>query len=267
MTKTEIKELLEKYRIKPNKRMGQSFLIDKNILDKIIETAHISKDNIILEIGSGLGNLTKRLAQKAKKVIAIEKDKKLIEPLKNTLREYDNVEIIQGDILKNELKLPLNYKIIANIPYYLTSSLIRKFLESENQPQEMTLLIQKEVAQRMTTKPPRMNLLSISVQFYAQPEITFHVSKNCFWPKPKVDSALIKMSEIKKPKGVDIERFFQLVKVGFSSPRKQLVNNLSSKLGLDRGGIKKTLIDIGLDEKIRAEGLRIEDWVKLSSKL
>lgn len=264
MTKTEIKNILEKYGLRPNKRMGQSFLIDKNILDKIIQTADISKDDTILEIGSGLGNLTQKLAEEARKVITIEKDRQLLQPLEENLKEYGNIEIIQGDILRDEIDLPPDYKIVANIPYYLTSPLLRMFLESENQPEEITLLIQKEVGQRIIAQPPRMNLLAISVQFYAQPKIIFPVSKNCFWPKPKVDSAIIKISQIKKP-SLDVKEFFKLVKAGFSSPRKQLVNNLSSKLDLDKEEIKKALIECGLPQTARAENLSIENWTYLTS--
>ncbi|MFH1671299.1 MAG: 16S rRNA (adenine(1518)-N(6)/adenine(1519)-N(6))-dimethyltransferase RsmA, partial [Candidatus Portnoybacteria bacterium] len=218
MTKTEIKEILNKHSIAPNRRMGQSFLIDKNILHKIIETANISKNDTILEIGAGLGNLTKKLAEEARKVITLEKSKQLFPLLKENLKEFNNIEIIQGDVLKDKLNLPDKYKIVANIPYYITSPIIRIFLESENSPEEMILLIQKEVGQRIIAQPPRMNLLALSVQFYARPKIAFHVSKNCFWPKPEVDSSLIKISDIKKPEGIDQNKFFEIVKAGFSSP-------------------------------------------------
>ena len=241
-------------------------MIDQNILRKIIETANISKNDTILEIGAGLGNLTKKLAEEARKVITIEKSRQLFPLLKENLKEFNNIEIIQGDVLKDKLNLPDKYKIVANIPYYITSPIIRMFLESENSPEEMVLLIQKEVGQRIIAQPPRMNLLALSVQFYARPKIAFHVSKNCFWPKPEVDSAIIRISQIKKP-SINVGKFFQIVKAGFSSPRKQLVNNLSSKLGLDKEEIKSALTELGLNEKIRAEALRVEDWVKLSSEL
>jgi len=260
---TNLTKLLKKHDIEPNKRLGQNFLIDKNILQKIIKNADISKDDTILEIGSGLGTLTKELAELAKKVITIEKDKKLAEILKEILKDYENIEIVNEDILKCKLNLN-NYKIVANIPYYLTSHLIKMFLESDNPPQEMLLLVQKEVAQRICIKPPRMNLLSVSVQFYANPKIISYISKNCFWPLPKVDSAIIKISDIRKPENIDVKRFFQIVKVGFSSPRKQLANNLQN-INIPREQTKRALIQCGLPHQARAQELNIEDWKSLIS--
>ena len=266
MTKTEIKNLLEKYNLKPNKRLGQSFLIEQNIINKIIRTADISDKDIIIEVGAGLGNLTRELAKKAKQVVTVEKDQQLIPLLRENLSEFKNIDLIPGDILKlPEPKRVFlkNYRVVANIPYYLTSPLIRMFLENANQPKEMTLLIQKEVARRITAKPPKMSLLAISVQFYAQAKIAGYVAKDCFWPKPKVDSAIIKIFDIKPRQDLDIKKFFQLVKAGFSSPRKQLLNNLSAGLKKGKPEITKALNDLGLDEKIRAEALRVEDWLKI----
>jgi len=258
---TNLKKLLKEHNIEPNKRLGQNFLIDNNIVEKLIKNADIFKDDIILEIGSGLGTLTKEIAKQAKKVITIEKDKKLIEILKEVLRDYENIEIINEDILKYKLDLK-NYKIIANIPYYLTSHLIRMFLESNNPPQEMILLMQKEVAQRICTKPPRMNLLSVSVNFYANPKIISYISKNCFWPLPKVDSAIIKINNIKKPEKIDEKKFFQIVKAGFSSPRKQLANNLQN-INIPREQTKKALTQCGLPHQARAQELSVDDWILL----
>jgi len=262
-----IKQLLKKYNLRPNKRLGQNFLISQKILQRIVKAANLSKKDIVLEIGPGFGILTQELVKRAKKVIAVEKDKRMIEILKDILRDYKNVEIIHGDILKDCIRGTVPYKIVANIPYYLTSPLIRLFLESKKPPQEMILLIQKEVAQRICARPPKMSLLAVSVQFYSTPEIISYVSKKSFWPKPKVDSAIIKISQIKKPKNINIEKFFQVIKAGFSSPRKQLVNNLSQKLNLDREKIRKALTQCRLDIQVRAENLRVEDWIKLSSKL
>ena len=270
MTKTEIKNLLEKYDLKPNKRLGQSFLIEQNIINKIIKTAAVSDKDIIVEVGAGLGNLTQELAKKAKQVIAIEKDRRLISLLKENLSKFKNIDLISGDILhlpEPERVFLKNYQVVANIPYYLTSPLIRMFLENDHQPRAITLLIQKEVARRITADPPAMSLLAISVQFYAQVKIAGYVTKNCFWPKPKVDSAIIKMTDIQPRKDVDVKKFFQVVKAGFSSPRKQLLNNLSAGLNQDKAEIKKILRQTGLDEKIRAERLRVEDWLKLYREL
>ena len=197
---------------KPNKRLGQNFLISQKVLQRIIQTAELSKKDTVLEIGPGLGTLTQALAQRVKKVIAIEKDKRMVEILKDVLGDYKNVEIIQGDILKDspsDTVLPKHkdcirrtvldapkYKVVANIPYYLTSPLIRLFLESIKPPQEMVLLIQKEVAQRICSRPPKMSLLAIAVQFYSQPKIISYVSKKSFWPQPRVWSHSFVLSQV-----------------------------------------------------------------------
>ncbi len=269
--KDNIRKLLKKYKLKPNKRMGQNFLISQKALNKIIETADLSKKDIVLEIGPGLGILTQKLTKKTKKVIAVEKDKKIIEALKDIVKNYNNIKIIEGDILKmqkagwwNNLK---KYKVVANIPYYLTSPLIRSLLERENQPEEIILLVQKEVAKRICAKPPKMNLLALSVQFYSQPKIIGYVSKKSFWPQPKVDSAIIKIGQINKPKDIAIEKFFQIAKIGFSGPRKQLVNNLSKGLKRKREEIDKILIECGLDAKIRPGNLSVFNWINLTKKI
>ena len=282
-----MKNLFKKYHLKPNKRLGQNFLISQKVLRRIIQTAELSKKDIVLEIGPGLGALTQELAQRAKKVIAVEKDKRMVEILKNTLKDHQNIEIIHGDILKlfrnkrhalfatsllekgcSKKGVPLGrYKLVANIPYYLTSPLIRLFLELKTPPQEMILLIQKEVAQRICAKPPKMSLLAVAVQFYSQPKIISYVSKKSFWPQPKVDSAIIKIGQIKKPKNINQEKFFRIAKAGFTSPRKQLINNLSQKLNLDREEIKKALTQCHLDIQVRAENLSVEDWINLSASM
>jgi len=263
MNKTHLKNLLQKHNLRPNKLMGQNFLIDESILKKIIETANLSKDNIVLEVGPGLGILTKELAKKAKQVIAIEKDKEIIEALKKELENYNNIELIHSDILEYNLKFLENYKVVANIPYYLTSHLIRILLESKNQPKEITILIQKEVAQRICASPPKMTLLAVSVQFYSKPEIISYISKESFWPEPKIDSAILKITNIKKPENINIKKFFKLVKAGFSSPRKQLANNLFNKLNINKEEIKTALTECNLDIQVRAERLNINDWVNL----
>ncbi len=267
-----IKELLAKYETRPSKGLGQNFLIDKNVLNKIIESADLKPTDSVLEIGPGLGILTGGLAEKAGKVIAVEKDETMIEILKETLKDYKHIEVIGGDILKlDPMANSLNYKVIANIPYYLTSPLIRKFLESKNPPSEIILMVQKEVAQRICSNPPDMSLLSVSVQFYAKPEITFYVSKNCFWPAPKVDSAIIKIVPEKKY-DISPDLFFEVVKAGFSQPRKQLVNNLTGLKLLD--GVKLTkdfisdwLLKNNLKPSQRAETLNISDWINLAKSL
>ena len=283
----EIKNLFGKYNFSPKKFLGQNFLISKNILRKIVQAAEISKKDTILEVGPGIGNLTielaKELAKKvhpikslrskfngAGKVIAVEKDKRMIEILKDVLKSSNvrNVQIVKGDILKLEprtfnLKI---YKLVANIPYYLTSRLIRKFLEEKRKPKLMILMVQKEVAQRICSKPPNMNLLAVSVQFYAKPKILFYVSKNCFWPRPKVGSAIIRMVPRKSAYSISVDPllFFKIVKAGFSQPRKQLANNLSKGLKLNKKKARNWLLENEIDPSQRAETLRIGDWLKLT---
>jgi len=279
LSPNDIKALLNKYGTEPSKGLGQNFLIDKLVLDKIIESADIKPSDTILEVGPGIGTLTQALAEKAEKVIAIEKDKTMCEILKETMkaaqqgeprqgRDYKNVEIIHSDILKLNPK-PYTlypYKIVANIPYYLTSPLIRKLLEAENPPREIVLMLQKEVAQRICAKPPRMSLLAVSVQFYADAKIISYVSKNCFWPSPKVDSAIIKI--VPRPdaslRAKRSNLFFKIVKAGFSQPRKQLAGNLSKILKLDREKTTAWLLKSKINPTQRSETLSISDWQNLT---
>jgi len=279
-----IKNLLEKYGIRPFKGWGQNFLIDKFILKKIIDSADLKKSDIVLEIGPGIGTLTQELAKKvhpvkslrskfngAGKVIAVEKDRKMAEILRELLECWNvkNVEIIQEDVLKLDPK-PYTlkpYKVVANLPYYIVSPVIRKFLEGVDvKPRQMILMVQKEVAQRICAKPPDMNLLAVSVQFYAKPEILFYVSKNSFWPSPKVDGAVLKIIPLTDTnrKLTDTKLFFQIVKAGFSQPRKQLCNNLANGLKLNKEKTKNWLLENQINPIQRAETLSIEDWLNLT---
>lgn len=266
MPQLTLKQTVQKYGIKPSKKLGQNFLINQGILEKIVQAADLSAKDKILEIGPGLGTLTAALAQKAQKVLAVEKDLKMIEVLKEILKEYNNIELFQGDALKINLPQWEHYKLVANIPYYLTSPLIRRFLEADFPPQVMVLLIQKEVAQRICARH-KMSLLAVAVQFYATPQIITYVSKNSFWPAPKVDSAIIKITPLKKNVSRDFQQdFFRVVKAGFSNPRKQLVNNLSSALQIEKEKIKEILKQLDLNPKVRAENLSVEEWKKLTRK-
>jgi len=276
----KIKEILSRYETRPSKGLGQNFLIDKNVLEKIIASADIKPTDTILEVGPGIGTLTQALAEKGSGVIAVEKSETMCEILKETLKNFKNVEIIQGDILKiSNFKFQIsNYKVVANIPYYLTSPLIRKFLELDNPPQEMILMLQKEVAQRICPErtgslPPKMSLLAVSVQFYAQAKIVSYVSKNCFYPAPKVDSAIIKIKphasgQAQKKYDISPDLFFEVVKAGFSHPRKQLVNNLTTLKSLNdvkltKEQISQWLLKNNIKQNQRAETLSVSDWVNL----
>jgi 16S rRNA (adenine1518-N6/adenine1519-N6)-dimethyltransferase len=262
-----IKQLLEKYGAAPLKRLGQNFLINKGVLEKIIEAAGLRKEDTILEIGPGLGCLTQELARRTKKVVAIEKDKKFVEILKETLKDSKNIEIINADILKlrnSEISKLGHYKIIANLPYYITSPVIRKFLEEKNKPEEMILMVQKEVAQRICAKPPQMSRLAVSVQFFAEPKIMSYVSKGSFWPQPKVDSSILKITIKKELPEIDSNLFFKIVRAGFSAPRKQLVGNLTKGLNLNRQIISEALRRAKINPQQRAETLNVQDWIRIA---
>lgn len=270
-SKKNIKDLLKKYRLCPSKRLGQNFLIDKRVIRKIIETADLKPEDTVLEIGPGIGTLTQELAKRVKKMIAVEKDPRMIEILKETLKDFENVKIVKADIRNWKLESSptgskqKNYIIVGNLPFYLTAPVIRHFLElPETRPREMVLVVQKEVGQRICAKPPRMNLLAVSVQFYAQPKIISYISKKSFWPRPEVDATIIKITPLKLTRNVLDTLFFRIVRAGFSQPRKQILNNLANKLKLNKEEVKSRLLKNNVQPTQRAETLSIEDWLKLT---
>jgi len=271
---SNIKSLLKKHNAVPSKRFGQNFLIDKNIIKKILNQAKLGSKDIVLEIGPGIGTMTRELAKKAQKIIAVEKDPKMIEILKETTQDFQNIEIINADIMKYEVpKIKYrDYKVIANLPYYITSPVIRKLLETENKPKEIILMVQKEVAQRICVLPPKTNLLAISVQFYAKPKIISYVSKKAFFPKPKVDSAIIQLKISGQNSKIDREKFFKIVKAGFSHPRKQLANNLLKELDflgkeINKEKIISLLAKKGILATQRPETLLLKNWIELTKIL
>lgn len=282
MDKREIKQFFQQYQRKPIKYWGQNFLIDRKFIQKIIKAAQINKKSVILEIGPGLGSLTLELAKKAKQVIAIEKDSLIYSYLQEKIKNLhlNNIILLQQDIrktnlkiingqlfLNNQIKLTANYKIVANLPFYLTAPVIRKFLESPQPPHEMILVVQKEVAQRICSQPPQLNLLALSVQFYAHVQIISSIPPQAFWPKPKVSSAIIKIkpkTTIKKISPQLTQQFFTLIKAGFSHPRKQLLNNLSNKLKLNKEKTKFWLLQHHLLPSQRAESLSLKKWLILA---
>lgn len=255
--KKTIGGLSKKHGIRPQKHLGQNFLVNKGILEKIITAADI-KDEFVLEVGPGLGIMTKELADRAKKVLAVEKSKEMVAILKETLQEYKNIEIIEEDILKFNLAGLRDYKVVANLPYYIATPTIRKFLEAENQPRKMVLMVQKEVAQRICAKPPEMSLLAVAVQFYGEPRIICRVSRGSFWPTPKVDSAVLEIKPRPAPIP-NVQQFFEIVKRGFAHPRKQLINNLGRGEAMERWLEKNNI-----KPNQRAETLSLEDWLNLS---
>ena len=265
ITPTQIKEILKKYDAQPKKGFGQNFLISEGILLKIIKIADLRKKDVIVEVGPGLGTLTRELAKHVDKVIAIEKDYKMVKILRETLKDIPNITIIQDDILKiSSDKLPRDYKIVANLPYYISAAFMRRFLEKiENKPTSMTLLLQKEVAERITASPPRMHLLSVAIQAYAKATIVGSIRPGSFWPAPKVNSSIVhlKPHNTKPPK-----EFFTVVRAGFLHPRRQLINNLKEGLNLTSEKVESWLRRCNIDTKQRAETLSIKDWINLSEK-
>jgi len=237
--------------IEPSKKLGQNFLTNRGVIEKIIGSAELKPEDVVLEIGPGLGALTEKLAEKAKRVIAVEKDTRLADILKERFKDASNIEIINGDILKiTSEPVSGGYKVVANLPFNIAAAVIQKFLEAKNRPEDMTVLIQKEVAQRICAKPPKMSVLAVSVQIYAQPKILFYISKGSFRPSPKVDAACVKLSLTqRKPEN----GFFNIVKAGFAHPRKQLGSNLP----------KSQLLKAGIDPARRAETLSVEEWMVL----
>jgi len=270
LTNTQkLKLLLERHSLFLSKKMGQIFLIDKSALEKIVAAGNLSKEDIVIEVGAGIGTLTLELSKNAKRVIAIEKDKNLIPLLKETVGKLKNVEVINEDILSYKIN-EVDYKVVANVPYYITSAIIRKFLEEKNPPKLLVLTVQKEVAKRITAKPPKMNLLAVSVQFFATPKIISYISSCSFYPQPKVTSSILSIIPYNKEYKDLQKNFFLLAKAGFSHPRKQLVTNFH----LFNGKGKEKLIlalekmeSISIDKKRRAETLSIEEWIILSKKI
>ncbi|OGY42611.1 MAG: ribosomal RNA small subunit methyltransferase A [Candidatus Buchananbacteria bacterium RBG_13_36_9] len=286
MTINEIKYLLNQYGIRPSKAKGQNFLINQNVLQKIVAAAQLKKEGNVLEIGPGLGILTEELIKYSQNVLAVELDKRLLFFLKQKFKAPKNLEILEADILKiKNADLVKNfvdskdYKVVANLPYNITKPILRKFLSYQPKPSVLVILVQKEVAEKICAKPGEMSLLSLTVQFYGQPEIIGYVGKQNFYPQPKVDSAILRIKSypqnlppdlVKKPAllaGFEEKKFWQLVKLGYSSPRKQLHNNLAAGLKIPNSEIKIALKTAKLNEKIRAEELALTDWFILYQQL
>ena len=264
--------LLKRYHLRAHKGLGQNFLQDPQALEDIVSAADIQPTDTVLEIGPGLGSLTRYLAVSAQKVVAVELDENLIQPLKDVLTPYQNVRLIQGDILKlspKDLISEDDYLVVANIPYYITSAVIRHLLESELKPRRIVLTIQKEVAQRICAQPGHLSLLALSVQVYGQPRIAVHIPANAFFPAPKVDSAVLVVDifSVPKVKENNLDRFFKLIKAGFSQKRKTLRNSLSSGLHISTTNAAELLTRANIDPQRRAETLSIEEWELLTEAI
>jgi len=260
--------LLKQHGLRADKKLGQNFLQDPFALESIASAAEIQPTDTVLEVGPGLGSLTRYLADAARQVIAVELDADLIPPLETITKPYNNVHIVHGDILKispKELIHTTDYLVVANIPYYITSAIIRHLLENDLKPRRIVLTIQKEVAERICAQPGDMSLLALSVQVYGQPRVAKRIPANAFFPAPKVDSAVLCVDTYPSPKIQPelLNTFFKLTKAGFSQKRKTLRNSLSSGLHIATVEIEDLLTKAEIDPKRRAETLSIDEWQKL----
>jgi len=266
------RRLLTEYGLQPKKGLGQNFLTDKNVLGKIVAAAQLGPGDVVLEVGPGLGHLTRLLAQQAKRIIAIELDDRLVPVLRNELASFDNVELIKGDILElplDSLVLPPDYKVVANLPFYITSAVLRHFLERESPPARMVVTVQLEVAQRIVAQPNKMNLLAVSVQFYGQPRIVARIKAGAFYPEPEVDSAVVRIDRHPAPPMdiQDVAEFFAVVKAGFAQRRKQLRNSLAAGLGRPQTEVVAVLEAAGVDPRRRPETLYLQEWAAITQRL
>lgn len=272
--------VLQKYEFHFNKRYGQNFLIDTSVLERIIDAAQITKEDCVLEIGPGIGTMTQYLAESAREVVAVEIDKSLIPILQDTLAAYDNVTVINEDILKVDIRKIAEeknggrpIKVVANLPYYITTPIIMGLFESHVPLKSITIMVQKEVADRMQVGPGTKDYgaLSLAVQYYAKPEIVANVPPNCFIPRPNVGSAVIRLTRHETPRvQVKDEAFlFALIRASFNQRRKTLVNGLgnAAELKLDKEKVAQALAQMGLSATIRGEALTLEQFAQLSDLL
>ncbi|NMB62360.1 MAG: ribosomal RNA small subunit methyltransferase A [Chloroflexi bacterium] len=263
--------LLKEHHLTPKKELGQNFLIDSSILSRIVESAEISKTAQVLEIGAGLGSLTYFLASAAERVVAIEVDQALLPIARQVLKDQDNVELIEGNILKIDipvLHLPNGYTVVANIPYYITSAIIRKLLTTKEKPTRMVLTIQEEVAERICAKAGEMNLLALSVQVFGKPSTLLKIPAGAFYPTPKVDSVTLRIDLYEKPLIAEekLDMFFRLIKAGFSQKRKMLRNTLSASLHIPREETDILLEKSGITPQRRAQTIALEEWNALTEQ-
>jgi 16S rRNA (adenine1518-N6/adenine1519-N6)-dimethyltransferase len=257
------RQLLRAYGIRPRKSYGQNFIVDRQALDKIMLAADLSGNETVVEVGAGLGALTRRLSKQAEHVVAMELDQRLLPVLEAVLAGIDNVELIAGDILTVEIETPTDYQIVANIPYTITSALMRHYLEAEKRPGRMVLTVQSEVAERATAGPGQMSLLALSVQIYGDPEIRGSIPASAFYPRPEVNSSILRIDIHDSPlmEAQWIAPVFRLARSGFSQRRKQLKNSLGPILGM---AASDTLVAAGIDPSARAQELSVEEWEALA---
>lgn len=273
-------EILQKHHFNFQKKYGQNFLIDGNILGKIVDAARITEDDCVLEIGPGIGTMTQYLAERAKTVIAVEIDKNLIPVLQETLSPYDNVKVIHDDILKVDINRIVQeenagklIKVVANLPYYITTPIIMALFENHIALRSITIMVQKEVADRMQALPGTKDYgaLSLAVRYYAEPEIIMKVPASCFMPRPNVDSAVIRLTRYEKPlvEARDENWLFAVIRASFNQRRKTLLNGLSNagNLGISKEKIAEAIAQMGLSPTVRGETLTLEQFTELSNYL
>ncbi|MBI3287651.1 MAG: 16S rRNA (adenine(1518)-N(6)/adenine(1519)-N(6))-dimethyltransferase RsmA [Chloroflexi bacterium] len=267
---------LARFGLRPKKSLGQNFATSAALIRSLVEAAELEPGDVVLEVGPGLGTLTRALAQRAGSVIAVEIDTRLMPILRQTLADLSNVHLIEGDILKVDPGSLLRaarigterYQVVANLPYYLTSHLLRHLLESIPSPERMVVTVQREVAQRIVAGPGQMSLLAVSVQFFSRPRLVARVPRGAFWPSPGVESAVLRLDTRIPPLGHgERERFFEMVRAGYSQRRKYLRNALAQGTGRSSQEIEAALRQAGLSERSRAQDLSVEDWIRLLQTL
>lgn len=279
ITPSNTKELLKQFEFRMSKSLGQNFLVDKSILDRIIEGAELTKEDYVLEIGPGMGSMTQRLCESAAKVVAVEIDKKLIPVLNVTLSEFDNVTVINNDVLRVDLKSILEeyfgskpVKVVANLPYYITTPIIMKLLEDRLNLTSITIMVQKEVGDRIKAAPGGKDYgaLSVAVQYYANPKQLLLVPPHSFIPQPEVDSVVLKLDILTEPAVAvnDEKLFFRVVKAAFGQRRKTLLNALTAgNLGLSKEQLKAVLERVDIDENRRGETLSLQEFANIANNL
>lgn len=261
--------LLRAYGLRPRRRLGQNFLVDPSALQRIVAAADLTDSDVVVEVGAGLGTLTRAVARQAGQVVAVELDDLLVQVLREQLADLTNIQIIHGDILSiPEIGLPhLGYKVVANLPYYITSAILRRFVGREPRPRLMVVTVQREVAERILAVPGEMSLLAVSIQLYGQPKLVARVPAGAFYPPPKVDSAVLRIDLTERSamallEGIDEATYFRVVRAGFSQKRKTLRNSLSAGLRLSPVRVEEVLRQAGLDPSRRAETLSLAEWAQ-----
>jgi len=270
----DVRKSLAWWNLRPSKSLGQNFLVDKAALERIVAAAELTPGDVVLEVGAGLGTLTKRLALSAGHVVAVEIDERLMPVLEDVLGDCSNVTLIRDDILKLDIEALIKapsarYVVVANLPYYITSAVLRHLLEAKLRPRRMVVTVQREVAQRIVAKPGDMSLLAVSVQFYGRPRLLFRIKPGSFYPPPDVESAVLQI-DLHTTFPVEVEdaaAFFRVVRAGFAQRRKQLRNTLAAGLGLKPDEVAARLTKVGVDPRWRAQVLTLEQWAKVTRAL